>query len=121
MPAPSLTRKSDGEWAAEGTRRSRTKTDRADAIWLAKAANLSKPGRRARERADLLFDAGIEAHLGADPIGVVEHHAQDRRVVVGEKSPQRLFSDRARSAENPSLGRATRSSVSTTTSEMTRI
>ena len=23
MPAPSLTRKSDGEWAAEGTRRSR--------------------------------------------------------------------------------------------------
>jgi hypothetical protein len=56
------------------------------------AGNLSKPGRLAGERADPLFDAGIEhGDLGADPIGVVKHHAQDRRVVVGEKSPQPLF------------------------------
>ena len=59
------------------------------------AGNVSKPGRLGGERADLLLDAGVErGDLGADPIAVVEHHAQDRRVVVGEEPAQRLFEPR---------------------------
>jgi hypothetical protein len=56
------------------------------------AGDVSEPGRRFGERADHLLDAGIKGgDLGADPVGVVEHHAQDRRVVVGEEPAQRLF------------------------------
>ena len=51
-----------------------------------------RAGSPVAERADFLLDAGIKrGDLRADPVGVVEHHVQDRRVMIGEKSPQRLF------------------------------
>jgi hypothetical protein len=56
------------------------------------AGDLSKPGRLVGERVDRLLDARVEgSDLGADPICVVEHHLQDRGVVVGEEPAQRLF------------------------------
>jgi hypothetical protein len=38
------------------------------------------------------LDAGIKGgDLGAQAVAVVEHHLQDRRVMIGEKPAQRLL------------------------------
>jgi len=50
------------------------------------AGDVSESGRVLGERADRLLDAGVKcADLGADAVAVVEHHLQDRRVMVGEE------------------------------------
>jgi hypothetical protein len=54
----------------------------------AHAGDVSEPGRRSAERADRLLEAGVER---GDLVAVVEHHLQDRRVVIGEEPAQRLF------------------------------
>src|SRR6202008_1112862 len=54
--------------------------------------DVSELGRLAGERANCLRDAGIQrGDLGADPVDVVQHHLQDRGVVVGEDPAQRLL------------------------------
>jgi len=54
--------------------------------------DLIELGRLAGERADRRLDLGVKGgDLLAVPVDVVQHHPQDRRVVVGEEPAQRLL------------------------------